>query len=341
MRRTRRATRTSRARTTNVCRPERPAVPGRPPLPEPTLTAPRTAPFTPERRAQFLALLTDMIVSYRQEQHLERAHAAAGQAEADPPMEPLGHSLAPCDQRVRMPQPRLHGISLGATPKPYGALVAPGDPVARAVGLVSASSPLPVRRRSGMALGSVLTRRSVGRQQRDAVEQTPALPAVSRLEVLLSATRSAAICRLNSLRSVDSARDSVPSILTQLPGPVLVDEWQRLPEVWDQVRRAVDAGSPPGHFIIAGSSAPRGAVIHSGAGRLVPMRMRPLSVAERAIESPTVSLAALLAGNRDIGGTTHIRLPDYVEEITASGFPARDPGTTPAGTPGRVGRVPG
>ena len=113
-----------------------------------------------------------------------------------------------------------------------------------------------------------------------------------------------------------------PSILTRLPGPVLVDEWQRLPEVWDQVRRAVDAGSPPGHFIIAGSSAPRGAVIHSGAGRLVPMRMRPLSVAERGIESPTVSLAALLAGNRDIGGTTNIRLTDYVEEITASGFPA-------------------
>ncbi|MFI6075668.1 ATP-binding protein [Actinoplanes sp. NPDC051343] len=113
-----------------------------------------------------------------------------------------------------------------------------------------------------------------------------------------------------------------PSILTRSPGPVLVDEWQRLPEVWDQVRHAVDAGSPPGHFIIAGSSAPRGAVVHSGAGRIVPMRMRPLSMAERGIETPTVSLAALLAGNRDVGGTTGLRLADYVEEIVASGFPA-------------------
>ncbi|ROO62714.1 hypothetical protein EDC02_4702 [Micromonospora sp. Llam0] len=113
-----------------------------------------------------------------------------------------------------------------------------------------------------------------------------------------------------------------PSILTRLPGPVLVDEWQRLPEVWDHVRRAVDAGSPPGHFIIAGSSAPRGAVVHSGAGRIVPMRMRPLSLAERAIETPTVSLAALLAGDRVVGGTTKLRLTDYVEEIVASGFPA-------------------
>ena len=113
-----------------------------------------------------------------------------------------------------------------------------------------------------------------------------------------------------------------PSVLTRLPGPVLVDEWQRLPEVWDHVRHAVDDGSPPGHFIVAGSSAPRGAVVHSGAGRVVPMRMRPLSMAERGIETPTVSLAALLAGDRDVDGTTELRLTDYVEEITASGFPA-------------------
>lgn len=124
-----------------------------------------------------------------------------------------------------------------------------------------------------------------------------------------------------------------PSILTQMPGPVLVDEWQRLPEVWDHVRHAVDAGSPPGHFIIAGSSAPRGAVVHSGAGRIVPMRMRPLSLAERGIESPTVSMAALLAGACEVGGATALRLADYVEEIVASGFPAI------RSLPGRVRRA--
>ena len=113
-----------------------------------------------------------------------------------------------------------------------------------------------------------------------------------------------------------------PSILKEVPGPVLVDEWQRLPEVWDHIRHAVDAGSPPGHFIIAGSSAPRGAVIHSGAGRIVPMRMRPLSLTEREVDAPTVSLAALLESEASISGTTRIRLADYVEEITASGFPA-------------------
>jgi hypothetical protein len=38
---------------------------GRPPLPELTLTAPKTTPLTPEQRAQFVALLTDTIVNYR------------------------------------------------------------------------------------------------------------------------------------------------------------------------------------------------------------------------------------------------------------------------------------
>ncbi|MEV6350718.1 hypothetical protein [Actinoplanes sp. NPDC051851] len=63
-------------------------------------------------------------------------------------------------------------------------------------------------------------------------------------------------------------------------------------------------------------------MIHSGAGRIVPMRMRPLSLAERQVETPTVRLSALLAGDRDIDGRTGLRLTDYVEEITASGFPA-------------------
>jgi hypothetical protein len=34
--------------------------------------------------------------------------------------------------------------------------------------------------------------------------------------------------------------------------PVLIDEWQRLREVWDLVRRAVDDGAPPGSFILTG-----------------------------------------------------------------------------------------
>jgi hypothetical protein len=50
--------------------------------------------------------------------------------------------------------------------------------------------------------------------------------------------------------------------------------------------------------------------------------MRPLTLAERGVETPTVSLAELLTGCREpLTGETRVRLSDYAEEILASGFP--------------------
>jgi predicted AAA+ superfamily ATPase len=110
--------------------------------------------------------------------------------------------------------------------------------------------------------------------------------------------------------------------LNELPAPVLIDEWQRLPEVWDRVRRAVDNGADDGRFILTGSATtPKGVAIHSGAGRIVGFRMRPLSLAERHLETPTVSLGRLLDGNFEINGETSVWLEDYIHEIVASGFP--------------------
>lgn len=115
-----------------------------------------------------------------------------------------------------------------------------------------------------------------------------------------------------------------PRRLLEGEAPVLIDEWQRLPEVWDLVRRAVDASpSRPGAYLLTGSAMPpTDASIHSGAGRIVSVRMRPLSLFERGIEIPTVSLRELLRGNRPpLDGQTDVRLHDYADEILVSGFP--------------------
>lgn len=68
--------------------------------------------------------------------------------------------------------------------------------------------------------------------------------------------------------------------LQALPeGGVLFDEWQHLPQVWDSVRRQVDAGAPPGRFLLTGSATPVDAAgTHSGAGRIISLRMRPMGV---------------------------------------------------------------
>ena len=52
------------------------------------------------------------------------------------------------------------------------------------------------------------------------------------------------------------------------------------------------------------------------------VRMRPLTLSERGVAKPTVSLASLLEGNRSqLEGESQVRLEDYVREILASGFP--------------------
>jgi len=112
-----------------------------------------------------------------------------------------------------------------------------------------------------------------------------------------------------------------PGRLLQGERPVLIDEWQRLPEVWDLVRRAVDDGAPPGSFLLTGSALPDPPPTHSGAGRIVTVRMRPLALSER-LQSASVRLSELLSGARaPVTGATDIALTDYTEEILASGLP--------------------
>jgi len=114
-----------------------------------------------------------------------------------------------------------------------------------------------------------------------------------------------------------------PGRLARAARPVLVDEWQRLPAVWDMIRRSVDRDASPGQFLLTGSATPaKDAPTHSGAGRIVQIRMRPLSLSERGLTAATVSVRALLTGQRPaIDGESPLTVPDYVEEILASGFP--------------------
>jgi predicted AAA+ superfamily ATPase len=113
-----------------------------------------------------------------------------------------------------------------------------------------------------------------------------------------------------------------PQRLERARPPVLVDEWQREPLVWDAVRRSVDRDATGGRFLLTGSAAPTATPTHSGAGRIVQLRMRPMSLAERAVATPTVSLAELLSGvRRPLGGSSDFTLVDYANEIVRSGFP--------------------
>lgn len=116
--------------------------------------------------------------------------------------------------------------------------------------------------------------------------------------------------------------DAEPRRLDAGPYPLLLDEWQRHPPVWDLVRRSVDRDGSSGRFLLTGSASPVGTPMHSGAGRIVTLRMRPMSLAERGVGPPTVSLQVLLGGTRPaIAGDSTTDLAQYTDEILGSGFP--------------------
>lgn len=133
--------------------------------------------------------------------------------------------------------------------------------------------------------------------------------------------RARSVRRLDDPAELALARADPARVITD-PPPVLLDEWQRLPAVWDLVRRAVDAGAPAGSFLLTGSAAPIDLPAHSGAGRIPTIRLRPLSLAERSLGTASVSLSGLLAGTRPhLAGSTETTLEAYAQEIVASGFP--------------------
>lgn len=105
--------------------------------------------------------------------------------------------------------------------------------------------------------------------------------------------------------------------------PVLIDEWQLHPPVWDVVRRAVDHDRSGQQFLLAGSATPgRNIRIHSGAGRIVSLHMRPMALCERGLVESQISLGSLLNDSPGpLHAETQFLLVDYVQEILASGFP--------------------
>ena len=117
-----------------------------------------------------------------------------------------------------------------------------------------------------------------------------------------------------------------PRQVLQQPPPVLLDEWQRVPQLWDAVRRAVDDGAPSGQFLLTGSATPPQGLEdpprHSGAARIDVLRMRPMTLVERLDTGSVISLSDLLTeSDLSIEGHSTFSLPDYVREIVMSGFP--------------------
>lgn len=140
-----------------------------------------------------------------------------------------------------------------------------------------------------------------------------------------SATQKAATTyRLDVDPAARNAASVAPGLLLDSPSPVLLDEWQVVPTLWDQVRRAVDDRAPTkGLYILTGSATPReDSNRHSGAGRIAIIQMRPMSLMESGHSTGQASLKAVLADDKVTAQDAGLTVPDIIDRICTGGWPA-------------------
>lgn len=114
---------------------------------------------------------------------------------------------------------------------------------------------------------------------------------------------------------------SPPLVLTG-ETPRLIDEWQEVPPIWDAVRFKADETPQKGQFILTGSATPNHkGILHSGAGRIGKLRMRPMSLYESGDSGGQVSLKALCEGNIEPVMTGEADLKKLIALIIRGGWP--------------------
>ncbi|MCP9776994.1 ATP-binding protein [Cyanobium sp. Tous-M-B4] len=115
-----------------------------------------------------------------------------------------------------------------------------------------------------------------------------------------------------------------PRLVLEGARPRLLDEWQVAPELWNQVRRAVDASEQPGQFLLTGSAVPAEDISrHTGAGRFGFLRMRPMSLFESGVSNGAVSLRQLFAGEVQTVADPGLSVQDLGALIARGGWPAQ------------------
>ena len=108
--------------------------------------------------------------------------------------------------------------------------------------------------------------------------------------------------------------------------PMLIDEWQTVPKLWDAVRYTVDHRHSMGQFILTGSAVPDKDAEkerdHSGTGRFGWLTMRPMTLFESGESNGTVSFGELFSTPEKILQKNNLKLKDISFLICRGGWPA-------------------
>lgn len=130
--------------------------------------------------------------------------------------------------------------------------------------------------------------------------------------------------KLNTQQSIAMARIN-PKAMLNGEKPRLIDEWQKAPDIWNQVKDDLDFNYEFGKYILTGSSTPadKTEVHHSGAGRITPVKMRTMSMWESKESNGKVSLLDLFDGGNNFAWDLNqdFSLQDVAHILCRGGWP--------------------
>lgn len=133
---------------------------------------------------------------------------------------------------------------------------------------------------------------------------------------------AASVVSLDEPRQAMALRQDIEEGLRHRQEPILLDEWQYLPETLNAVKRIVDRNPYPNRFILTGSlNTMLSEMVRSAAGRFKMFRMYPLTVAERKA-IPTKPLLDRIAEGIELKAASEpVSLGEYLSLAISSGFP--------------------
>ncbi|MDR0854626.1 MAG: DUF4143 domain-containing protein [Clostridiales Family XIII bacterium] len=104
--------------------------------------------------------------------------------------------------------------------------------------------------------------------------------------------------------------------------PRLIDEWQEVATIWNNVKTEVDRRKKKGQFILAGSSVLADtANLHSGAGRFLIIDMNTMTLSELGLSNEKVRLQKLLEGGEINATSGNLTLRKLAKQIVVGGWP--------------------
>jgi len=121
--------------------------------------------------------------------------------------------------------------------------------------------------------------------------------------------------------TIQNSLNVIPREYLKGKPPMLIDEWQIAPKLWDAARNIIDESQKTGKFLITGSTSTKIKTAHTGTGRIHTLQMYPMSLYESGESNGLISLKDLFKGIKIKTCKTSLSIKQIIFAACRGGWP--------------------